>query len=216
MSGKPRKGGRGRKGPSAEQRHGNAVFAEVMKAWNELRDQERLAWHVEGGNRRTKGINYFKQVNLRRLRRGEELARVPPRSKPYDGRPLLKRLVIRNRGGRISLALELRQMPTAPTTVWGARPCNPGVAKPDKCPRLDWLPVPQGRMSVITGPYFQKHSAYIWEHGIPLVGQRIFIRVRQEVDEGANLYEQVSAVVPAPEGGPRSGQAGPNPVVTPS
>ena len=31
------------------------------------------------------------------------------------------------------------------------------------------------------------------------MGKRIFISIRQEVDDGAPLYEQVKAVVPKPE-----------------
>jgi hypothetical protein len=70
-----------------------------MKTWGELTDEEYLAWNVAAKTRRTHGINYFKQVNLRRARRGEELARVPPQPKPYDNAPVLKRLILRNRGG---------------------------------------------------------------------------------------------------------------------
>ena len=216
MRGRPGKGGRRRKGPSAEQRQGNAAFAYVMKTWGALTDEEYLAWHVAAKNRRTHGINYFKQVNLRRVRRGEELARVPPQPKPYDAGPVLKRLIIRNRGGgRLTFELEFRRAPTAPMTVWGARPCSRGVTKPDKCPRLGWLPALEDGVCDITALYFTKHGPYIQEHDVELTGKRIFIRIRQETDDGANLYEEVSAVVPEPEGRARR-QKRPNPVVTPS
>ena len=216
MRGRPGKGGRRRKGPSAEQRQGNAAFTYVMKTWGALTDEEYLAWNVAGKTRRTHGINYFKQVNLRRVRRGEELARVPPQPKPYDAGPVLKRLVIRNRGGgRLTLELEFRRVPTAPMTVWGARPCSRGVTKPDKCPRLGWLPAPEDGVCDITALYFTKHGPYIQEHGVELTGKRIFIRIRREMDDGANLYEEVKAVVPEPEGRARR-QKRPNPVVIPS
>jgi hypothetical protein len=171
-----------------------------MKAWEALSDEEGLAWNVAGKSRRTHGIHYFKKINLRRVRRGEELARVPPQSKRYDGKPVLKGLGIRNRGGRIVLKLEVFRVPTAPTTVWGARPCNRGVARPDKCPRLGWLPAPEEGVSDITGLYFKMHGGYIKKHGVQLAGKRIFIRIRQEVDDGPNLYEEVKALVPEPEG----------------
>src|ERR1035437_597140 len=96
MARKRDKEGRGRKGRSAEQRQGSAALTQVMKAWEELDDEERLAWNVQGKIRRTNGINYFKKINLRRVRRGEELARVPSQSSPYDEKPVLKRLDIRN------------------------------------------------------------------------------------------------------------------------
>jgi hypothetical protein len=187
-----------------------------MKTWGALTDEEYLAWNVAAKNRRTHGINYFKQVNLRRVRRGEELARVPPQPKPYDAGPVLKRLVIRNRGGgRLTFELEFRRVPTAPMTVWGARPCSRGVTKPDKCPRLGWLPAPEDGVSDITALYFTKHGPYIQEHGVELTRKRIFIRLRREMDDGANLYEEVKAVVPEPEGRARR-QKRPNPIVTPS
>ena len=48
-----------------------------------------------------------------------------------------------------------------------------------------------------------------------MVGKRIFIRIRQEVDGGgANLYEEVNAVVPEPEDRARR-QKSPIPTVTP-
>lgn len=184
---------------SDAQLQGSAALIEVMKAWEALSDEERLTWDVAGKHRRMKGINYFKQVNLRRLRRGEELARVPPQPKPYDGRPILKGLSIRNRNERITLELELRRTPDAPLTVWASLPCNLGLKRPSSCPRLGWLPAPQGRRSEITKLYFEKHGEYIKEHGLQLAGKRIFIRLRPETDDGPNLYEQVRAVVPQPE-----------------
>jgi hypothetical protein len=202
-----RQGRRGPKGRSEEQQQGSAALTEVMQGWEWLTDAERLAWNVEGANRRMKGITYYKQVNLRRRRRGEELTRLPPQPKPYDGRPLLKELHIRNRGGWITLELELCRTPERPRTVWGSLPCNRGRSRPRACPRLGWLPVPRGRRCEITRLYFQKHGACIEERGLPLVGKRIFIRVRQELDDGALLYEQVKAVVPGPEA-PR-GRKGP-------
>ena len=174
-------------------------MTEVMKAWEALSDEERLTWDIAGKPQRMKGIHYFKQVNLRRLRRGEELARVPARSKPHDGRPLLKRVDIGNRDGRITLELELRRVPDAPRTVWASLPCNLGLKKPSSCPRLGWLPAPQSRWSEITKLYFANYGEYIKEHGLQLAGKRIFIRLRQETDDGPNLYEQVRAVVPQPK-----------------
>ncbi len=178
---------------------GSAALIEVMQAWEELTDEQRLSWNVEAKTRRRHGVNYFKQVNLRRLRRGEELATTPPRPQPHSAKPLLKQLHLRNRRGRVTLELELHRAPTTPTTVWGSRPCNRGAAKPRNCPRLGWLPESKGRRIEITGPYFQKHAQYLDAHRLPLVGKRIFIRTREERDDGVNLYEEVHAVVPGPE-----------------
>ena len=200
MAGKPAKEGGGRKGRSAEQQQGPAAMTQVMKAWEELTDLERLTWRVQGKSRRMEGINYFKTVNLRRLLRGEELARLPPSPKVFNAKPILKRLSIRNRAGRITLMLELHRAPTEPMTIWGSRPCNRGSARPDKCPRLGWLRARANRRRNITDLYFKKHREYLIRNQVQMVGKRIFIRLRHERDEGANLYEQVSAVVPLPEG----------------
>ncbi len=190
---------RERTGRSAEQRRVSAAMVLVMQAWEELSDEERLAWDSAGSLRRMKGINYFKQVNLRRLLRGEELTRVPLPSKGYDPKPLIKGLDIRNRGGRITLELELFRKPDGLWTVWASLPSNLGVKKPRECPRLGRLPVLQGRWCEITTLYFKKYGAYIKQHGLQLVGKRIFVRLRQELDEGVPLYEQVRGVVPKPE-----------------
>jgi len=184
---------------SDAQREGSAAVPQVMQAWEALGDEARLEWDVQGSNRRMKGVNYFKMVNLRRLRRGEELARVPPPSKPRDGGPILKGLRIRNRHARIRLYLELHRLPDAPRTVWGSLPSNLGLKQPHACPRLGWLPHSRSRRIEITGLYFAKHGESIRRQGLQFVGKRIFIRLRQELDEGVPLYEQVKAVVPQPE-----------------
>jgi len=211
MSGRPGMGGRRRTGRSADQQEGSAAFTYVMKMWEVLSDEERLAWNVQGSTRRSHGINYFKTVNLRRARRGEELTRLPPSPKPYDAKPVLKRLVIRNRGDRITLMLEFLRVPSVPTTVWGSRPCNRGLARPDKCPRLGWLIVSPEVMIDITVIYFKKHGGYIQQQGMELVGKRVFIRTRQEMDDGANLFEEVQAVIPPPERPRRTRQKPPFP-----
>jgi hypothetical protein len=200
----PSKGGSmapvGGEGRSAAQVAGSAALVQVMKAWDELTDLEFLTWNVAAKLRRMKGVNYFKMVNLRRVRRGESLVRLPPESKPRDPRPLIKRFIIRNQHGRITLKLQLRREPTTPTTVWASRPYNRGALKPDKCPCLGWLPPARARMCEITKDYFGKHGEHLAKHNVQIVGKRIFVRVRQEVDEGASFYEEVHATVPLPGG----------------
>jgi hypothetical protein len=97
------------------------------------------AWRVAATSQRRKAINYAKTVNVRRLLRGEELIRLPPQPGPINPKPLLKRLRIRNQFGRLPLTLDLHRAPAELMTLWGARPCNRGAAKPDNCPRLGWL-----------------------------------------------------------------------------
>ena len=177
---------------------------EVMRAWENLTDMERLAWRIYGQTQRRRGINCFKSVNLLRLRRGEELARIPPPPKPYDDNHLLKELEIHNYAGRITLKLHFYRLPTTPRTVWGAFPCNRGLEKPDKCPRLGWLPPLKDGVSNITALFYQKFGKRIWNSTAPLAGKRIFIRLRQETDDQTKLYEEIAAFVPEPEAPPKS------------
>lgn len=186
-------------GRSAAQQRGPIAMRQVMQAWEGLTDEEYQTWRVAASSRRRKAIGYFKSVNLRRLLRGEELARLPPPSRTFNPKPVLKRLSIQNRAGRITFALELHRTPTEPMTLWGSRPCNRGSARPDKCPRLGWLPARANRQFDITDLYFKKHRDYLIRNQVQIVGKRIFIRLRHEIDEGANLYEQVNAFVPPPE-----------------
>ena len=191
--------GGGRTSRSAEQRRGSAAMVRVMQGWEELTDMERLAWDAQASLRRMKSVNYFKQVNLRRVRRGEQWIKVPPLPRTFAPRPLLKGLDIRNRDGLITLELQLRRRPDSPCTVWASLPCNRGLRKPHKCPRLGWLPARQGRWIEITKLYFQKHGETIKRRSLSLVGKRIFVRIRIETDDGATLYEEVKGVVPKPE-----------------
>jgi hypothetical protein len=184
---------------SAAQQQGPAAMVKVMQAWEGLTDEEYLTWRVGAKSRRRQGINFFKAVNLRRLLRGEELVRLPPGPRPVNPMPVLKRLIIRNRFGRITLKLEFRRAPTEPMTLWGARPCNRGAAKPDKCPLLGWLKTRSKRPYDITQLYFRKHRGYLLKNYVQLVGKRIFIRLRWERDDGPQFYEQVQAIVPPPE-----------------
>lgn len=200
MPGKRGRGGAGPKARTYEQQRGSAALIEVMHAWEELSDEERLTWDTQASTRRQTGVNFFKQVNLRRARRGEELTRLPAPAAQCESKPVLKGLVIQNPAGRITLKLQLFRVPTTPRTVWASLPCNRGLSRPSSCPRLGWLPPPRDGASDITILYFGKHGERIEKRGLPLVGKRIFVRLRQEMDEGPNLYEQVRAVVPPPRG----------------
>jgi hypothetical protein len=143
------------------------------------------------------------------------LLKRPPSFKPQDWEPILKRLIIQNKAGRVYLKLELYRAPTVPTTVWGALPSNRGKEKPDKCPRLSLLPEAEGGLCKITSLYFRKHAECLSARGVNLIGKRIFIRTRRELDEGFPFYEQVAAVVPAP-GGETKGPKSPISFETPS
>ena len=187
-------------GRSTDQRNWNIAIGRASSAWEYLTDQQRLLWNVAAKTWRSSGQRYFVKINARRLRDGLELLTEPPRSARYDSKPVLKRLLITNRRGRIVLKLEVSAMPGARYTVWGSRPCNLGVSWRPNCPRLGALPAPVGRWSDITALYFRKHGDHIMQHELPVVGKRIYIRVREERDAGPTLYRGSQGGRPGPGG----------------
>ena len=205
MARKPRKDGPRRSARSADQREWNVAVGMASKLWNILSDPQRLAWNARAKALRSTGQKYCTAVNAPRLRDRLEPLREPPAPPSYSGKKILKRFVIRNEGGEISLELELSHVPNVRVTVWGSRPCNPGISSGVKCPRLGELPPPKAGVSDITWLYVRKHWAYIEKHAVGIVGKRIFIQIRVELEGWGGLYESASAVVPPPEG--RNGTA---------
>ena len=184
---------------SPAQREWTAAVGRASMAWEYLSDEQRRLWNVAAKELRTNGQRHFVGINARRLWNGQDVLTEPPGPTRHDSKRVLKRLVITNRRGRIVLKLEVSLVPGARYTVWGSRPCNLGVGRCFNCPRLGPLPTPKGGWCDITGLYFRKHGDYIVEHELPVVGKRIYIRVRQERDAGPALYEEANAVAPGPE-----------------
>jgi hypothetical protein len=205
MPRKPRKEIRSEPARSADQREWNVALGMASKLWNILSDPQRLAWNARAKAMRSTGQKYCTAVNAPRFRDRLEPLLEPPAPPTYSGQKILNRFVIRNEGGAISLELELSHVPNVRVTVWGSRPCNPGISSGVKCPRLGELPAPEAGVSDITGLYVRKHWAYIEKHAVGFVGKRIFIQIRVELEGWGGLYESASAVVPPPEG--RSGSA---------
>ncbi len=58
-------------------------------------------------------------------------------------------------------------------------------------------------LPLITALHYQEYAQRIWNSKQPLTGKRIFIRLRQELDEMTPLSDEVAAVVPKPEQHPR-------------
>ena len=205
MARKPRKEGRRRTVRSADQREWNVAVGLASKAWQDLTDEQYRTWNVAAKSRHTSGQRYFVGINAPRFRDKQEPLKVPPAPATYSGKRILKRFTISNRGGRITLVVVVSRVPGVRITVWGSRPCNRGISRSPDCPRLEELPAPTGGVSDITWIYFRKHWEYIEKNGVELVGKRIFIRLRVELEGWGYLSEAASAVVPPPEG--RGGRA---------
>ena len=199
MARKPRKEGRRRAVRSADQREWNVAVGLASRAWLDLTDEQYRTWNVAAKSRRTSGQRYFTGVNAPRIRDRQEPLKVPPAPATYSGKRILKRFIISNRGDRITLVLVVFPVPGVRITVWGSRPCNRGISVGIRCPRLGELPAPQGGVSDFTWHYFRKHWEYIEKNGVELVGKRIFIQLRVELEGWGKLCERASAVVPPPE-----------------
>ena len=198
MAHRPRKEGRRQPVRSADQREWNRCVALASRAWDALTDDQRLAWNVAGKSRRISGHSYFTGVNAPRIRDGLSVLTEVPAPVAGSGKAILKRLLISNWRGQVSLKVEVSMPPGARVTVWASRPCNQGVSFNAKCPRLGELPRPVGGISDITTRYFEKHGKYIEAHQMELVGKRIFVRVREESGSGPAQFEERNAVVPSP------------------
>ena len=204
MSGKqPRKARRGQNRSPAQDLW-NAAVGLAASFWESLTDEERLAWDVGGGDDRISGYNYQVRINAPRIRDGNQPLRLPPPPAPYAENPVRK-LLIANTPGGVRLWLEVLQAPKAPISVWASRPCKLGIRNCHKCPRLGLLSPSNRGFCEITQLYFAKHGEYIAAHRVQLVGKRIFVRTRPELDGAPRLLMPVYAIVPPP--GERSWQA---------
>ena len=199
MTRKPRQDDRRRSVRSADQREWNVAVGLASKAWETLSDEEYRTWNVAAKTQRTSGQRYFVGTNAPRFRDRQEPLRKPPPVATYSGKRILKRFIISNRADRITLLVTVSQVPGVRITIWASRPCNRGVSRRPECPRLGDLPEPTGGVSNFTWLYFRKHWAYIEKQGVELVGKRIFIQLRVELEGWVKLFEVAQAVVPPPE-----------------
>jgi hypothetical protein len=104
---------RRKKGRSTDQREWAGAVGRASSAWEYLSDEQRLLWNVAAKTWRMSGQRYFVKINARRLWNGLELVTEPPKPARYELRRVLKRLVITNRRGRITLKLEVSPLPGA-------------------------------------------------------------------------------------------------------
>jgi hypothetical protein len=71
--------------PSASQLAVRARTGQIMKAWKALTTADKATWNAEATARNLQPINFFQQINFRRLAAGETLTNVYP---PVEVQPL--------------------------------------------------------------------------------------------------------------------------------
>lgn len=197
MPRKQRKKAGRKKVRSPDQQAWAAAVGHASQTWEQLTDEQRLELRVQAGNRRMTGQRWFVKLNARRFYNGQPLLLGLPGPAPVN-LPLRFRFFITNLGGRVAFKLEFLKAPIGHFTVWASRPRNRGTSREKDCPRLGSLPELEDGVSDFTELYFRKHGAFIRKHRLRLVGKRIFIRLRQELDEGPGELQGADAVVPTP------------------
>ena len=136
------------------------------------------------------GYNYFVRINSARVDIGLSQFDVPPEVPTFKRKPV-EELLISNRGGIITLKLRVPALPAEHTIVQAAAPCSAGISCVQHFPGLGFLPAPTDGWSDIT-------ALYVAWHGVPPVGQAVWIRTRQHINGWNDLPKQTSAIVPAP------------------
>jgi hypothetical protein len=203
MTGRERKSGTRKPGPTAGQRRAWDEMRVLSEAWNIIREEHRQAWTAavranrRGGrkarSRRRSGRRLFFRVNSHRLALGQGLLAGPPGPGNLGETPTV-RFEITNNGVRTALKLHLLDGPVAGVMVSASRPCNAGVMVCRQLARIGPMPEPVGEIIDITRQYLAKY------HEIP-VGKKIFIGIQQMQDYMGSIVYVTSAIVPPGPGG---------------
>jgi hypothetical protein len=184
--------------PTAAQRRAQADMRKIAAAWNNLTEDQRLTWEEAdrknrrgsraSRRRRRSGRRLFTKVSFRRLALGQDLLTVAPGSDSYAPTPIMG-FRIDNDGRRISLQLSVFRGEPQGVMVSSWRPVNAGVMKWKDFVHLGLLPAPVGGISDIT-------ALYVAKYGVPPVGKKVFIRIKQMNDYLGSIVQRMCAVVP--------------------
>jgi hypothetical protein len=174
-------------------------FGRISARWRKLTDAQRKAWIAAGKHTRSRsrlgqsgpltGFALFVKINCNLAATGLPQVDLPPDFPAFGPNPVGE-ISITNAGGVIEIKLSVTGNPAQLILVSGAAPCSEGVSVVDHFANLGVLPAPAGGFSIIT-------ELYVAKHGVPPVGTRVVIRVRQQVNGWDNYPMEVTAVVPA-------------------
>ena len=175
----------------------------VAEAWNKLPDEQGDRWYVAGPQvpsrkvfgkaGRLDGRGFFFKANLPRARLGQELLLEPPAQAGFGRNPAVAFTIINDKWD-FAMELTLSRVPTEEIMLWASPPCNAGKRRNWDYRVLGLLPTP-----VEGANNFRR--LYVKRFGVPPVGQRVFVRVRQQTNGWRGEPWEGSAVVPPSEGG---------------
>jgi hypothetical protein len=175
-----------------------STLGHVAPRWRGLTDEQRTAWTAGGQKIHSRprlgqsgpltGCQFFTMLNCNLASIGLEQVVLPTERPSFGANPVGK-LVITNTGGEVDLKLAVRGTPTRYTIVLGTKPCSAGISYATHFVILGLLPAPKAGFSNIT-------KLYVDRFGVPPVGERVFIRTRQQIDGWEDLHRQTTAIVP--------------------
>ena len=201
-----RKKGRPKKRLTVARVQADAAMRLVAEAWNNLTEDQRERWCVAGpyvpsrkvlGRAgRLDGRGFFFKVNLPRARLGQELVLEPPAQAAFGRNPAVA-FTITNDKWDFAMELTLARAPTEEIMLWASPPCNPGK-------RRNWDYRVLGLLQTPVEGANNFRRLYVKRFGVPPVGKRVFVRVRQQTNGWRGQPWEGSAVVPRSDGGSRS------------
>ena len=166
--------------------------------WRNLSDARQAAWRAVAGQCRCRstgkedaklsGCQLFVKINCALAAVRLEPVLAPPKPVKFGPNPV-KRLVIRNEQGRITLELWLGKAPAAYIVVRGSPPCSRGILVRSNYSKIGLLTAPVRGHNEIT-------AFYVERFGVPPVGSCVFIRTRQMIGGWEDDFKDISAVVP--------------------
>jgi len=170
----------------------------VAKHWQGLTDDQQAAWALYAVGKYSintlgvqvprSGYSCHMSINARQAHLGLPLFDLPPAPAVIPPNPVGE-LVATNVGGVPALKLRVPTAPVEHTLVQGAAPQRSGVRRVQHFPFLGPLgPAVDGWVNIT--------ALIVARYGELQAGQRIFIRIRQQVDGQADVPKLVSVLIP--------------------
>lgn len=201
--------GTGKRRSTAAQRRSYERLAQSSRGWNELMEDQRIAWRHAARDTRSRtrrGLSYpldgqklFNKINAVMALLGREPRTNPPPQPRFGANPVGS-LHVTGVGEGISLRLSVSGTPAEEIMVFASPPYKAGRTYCGDYRFIGLLPVPVEGMSDITRLYIKKF-------GVPPPNTRVFIRAWQEVNgwECRAGMRLTNALVP-PRGGAADSQ----------
>jgi hypothetical protein len=185
---------------TAAMRRARGNLAKFSQLWNNITDEQRVAWWRRALEVRSRprlgqsgaltGQTLFVKINTVLATCGYEPGMDPPPLPCFSLNPVVSLRITQGDDGPI-LNLRLKERPAQDIMLFGSPPRNAGRMYCSEFEFLDLLPAPVDGQCDIT-------RAYVWKHGAPPPGSRVFIRAWPQENgwEGKAMMMGFTAIVP--------------------